>query len=319
MISLSNICKRYDKTEVLHDLTFSIEPGRIVGLLGPNGAGKSTTLNILTGCLAPTSGQVNIFGTDLLDDPRNAKRHLGYLPEHPPLYHDMTVREYLDFVAEAKGISRRERADAVVRAMKSTDVVHEQNRLLYKLSKGTRQRVGIAQAILGNPDCIVLDEPTIGLDPRQITEIRSLISTLGRDHTVLISSHILSEIDSLCDQVLILSHGKLVAQDTPDNLTGRLKTSAAVRLLVRSSEEKLRQALGVLPHLSSIQIEPGAEANTMSVALAFDGLRDPREQISAALASKGLYPIEIRMEKARLEDVFLELTEDTGEEKEANA
>jgi len=312
MITLSHISKRYDSHDVLQDLSFTIKPGQIVGLLGPNGAGKTTTMNILTGCLAPTTGSVSVYGIDLLENPRAAKHHLGYLPEHPPLYPDMTVREYLCFVAEAKGITRRSRTDAVCDAMKATDVLHERDRLLYKLSKGTRQRVGIAQALLGNPDCIVLDEPTIGLDPRQIAEIRALIGTLGKNRTVLISSHILSEIDTLCDHVLILSHGKLVAQDSPENLTRHLRAGESVVLQVRCNEQKLRQALSTLEHLTGIQIKTSGEKGILQANLTFEGIREPRDRVSAALASHELYPLELRMETPKLEDAFLELTDDAS-------
>jgi len=310
MITLSHISKQYDTHTVLHDLSFTVHHGQIVGLLGPNGAGKTTTMNILTGCLAPSSGSISVYGVDLLENPREAKRHLGYLPEQPPLYPDMTVREYLDFVAEAKGVSRRIRTDAVTSVMKATDVLHEQNRLLYKLSKGTRQRVGIAQALLGEPDCIVLDEPTIGLDPRQITEIRALIGTLGKKRTILISSHILSEIDALCDQVLILSHGKLVAQDTPENLTHHLRPEETLTLLVRCDESKLRQVLGTLDCLTSTHIIPDRKHGILQATLSFERVADPRELVSSTLASYGIYPLELRMDKPQLEDVFLELTGD---------
>ncbi|NCB04451.1 MAG: ABC transporter ATP-binding protein, partial [Clostridia bacterium] len=209
MIQVKNLVKRYGDHTAVDDLTFSVEKGQIYGFLGPNGAGKSTTMNIMTGCLGATSGEVLIDGHSILREPEEAKRHIGYLPEQPPLYMEMTVREYLLFAAELRGISRAARAAAVDDAMEQTVLGDVQNRLIRNLSKGYRQRVGLAQAILGYPDVVILDEPTVGLDPKQIIEIRDLIRKLAQEHTVILSSHILSEVSAICDHIMIISHGKL--------------------------------------------------------------------------------------------------------------
>ena len=237
MIEVSHLTKRYGSHLALDDLSFTIPEGQIYGLLGPNGAGKSTTMNILTGCLAATSGRVRIDGVDIFEDPMAAKKHLGYLPELPPLYMDRTPEEYLRFVARAKGIG--EVRGELERVMALTQITDVKDRLIRNLSKGYRQRVGIAQAILGDPDIIILDEPTVGLDPRQITEIRELIQKLGENKTVILSSHILSEVQAVCDSILILSRGKLVACDTPDNLERLLTGGTALELEADTQPERL--------------------------------------------------------------------------------
>lgn len=224
MIEVKNLCKDYGTNgahRAVDNLSFTIEPGHVYGFLGPNGAGKSTTMNILTGCLAATSGQVAIDGFDIYEDAKEAKSRIGYLPEQPPLYLDMTVREYLNFVAGAKGVPKETRGEHLAAVMVLTQVEEVQNRLIKNLSKGYKQRVGIAQALTGNPEIIILDEPTVGLDPKQIIEIRELIKELGKEHTVILSSHILSEVRSVCDRLLIIAKGKLVADDTPETLEAK--------------------------------------------------------------------------------------------------
>ncbi|MBQ4650822.1 MAG: ABC transporter ATP-binding protein [Firmicutes bacterium] len=218
MIEVNNLCKNYGIHNAVDNLTFTIEKGKVYGFLGPNGAGKSTTMNILTGCLAATSGQVTVGGFDIYEDAVKAKKLIGYLPELPPLYHDMTVIDYLKFVAEVKGVKKSEMSEKLADIMEKTQIADVSGRLIKNLSKGYKQRVGIAQALVGDPEIIILDEPTVGLDPAQIIEIRELIKNLGEDHTVILSSHILSEIRAVCNHILIISHGKLVANDTPENL-----------------------------------------------------------------------------------------------------
>ncbi len=218
MIEVSHLTKRYGSHTAVSDLSFIIEKGQIYGLLGPNGAGKSTTMNIITGCLAASEGTVTIGGHDIFEAPKQAKALIGYLPEQPPVYTDRTPREYLTFVARAKGVAKAEVKDQVAKVMEETRITPVADRLIRNLSKGYRQRVGIAQALLGDPEVIILDEPTVGLDPRQMIEIRELIRQLGKDRTVILSSHILSEVQNLCSTILIISQGKLVAMDTPENL-----------------------------------------------------------------------------------------------------
>ena len=230
VIEVSGLTKRYGKNTAVDHLSFQVKKGQIYGFLGPNGAGKTTTMNMLTGYLAPTEGQIRIDGHDLSEEPVEARRRIGYLPEIPPLYLDMTPLEYLRFAAELKGVAKEKRESEVERVMEKTQIQDMQERLIRHLSKGYRQRVGLAQALLGDPEVLILDEPMVGLDPKQIIEIRELIRSLGKKHTVILSSHILSEITSICDHVMIISHGKLAASDTPENLSHYMKNSDVCEL-----------------------------------------------------------------------------------------
>lgn len=243
MITVEHLTKRYGEVTAVEDISFTIEDGHIYGFLGPNGAGKSTTMNIMTGCLAATSGEVKIDGYDIFEQARQAKQCIGYLPEIPPLYTDETPQEYLRFVAEAKGIAKRDIPAEVARVIRETRLTEMENRLIRNLSKGYRQRVGIAQALLGNPRYIILDEPTVGLDPLQIIEIRDLIRELGEKHTVILSSHILSEVQAICESVLIIAHGKLVAFDTPQNLERTLAANNRLTITAETDEAGLRAIL----------------------------------------------------------------------------
>ena len=255
MITVEHLTKRYGDFTAVDDISFTIEDGHIYGFLGPNGAGKSTTMNIMTGCLAATSGEVKIDGYDIFEQARQAKQCIGYLPEIPPLYTDETPQEYLRFVAEAKGIAKRDIPAEVARVIRETRLTEMENRLIRNLSKGYRQRVGIAQALLGNPRYIILDEPTVGLDPLQIIEIRDLIRELGEKHTVILSSHILSEVQAICESVLIIAHGKLVAFDTPQNLERVLAANNRLVLTAETDEAGMRAILGSQTVVSSYTIE----------------------------------------------------------------
>ena len=243
MIEVKHLTKKYGSFTAVNDISFTIKKGRIYGFLGPNGAGKSTTMNIITGCLAATSGEVTVNGHDIYEEPVEAKASIGYLPEIPPLYTDMTPEEYLLFVAEAKGVDPEHLDVRVEEVMAKTSLLNVRDRLIKNLSKGYRQRVGIAQAILGNPEVIILDEPTVGLDPLQIIEIRDLIKELGEDHTVILSSHILTEISAVCDTIIIISHGRIVASDTIENLTASADGSRLVTMDIRGSIEAVQNAL----------------------------------------------------------------------------
>lgn len=243
MIEINHLVKKYGSHVAVDDLSLTVEPGKIYGFLGPNGAGKSTTMNIITGYLAATSGEVKINGFDVLKQPEEAKKCVGYLPELPPLYMDMTVKEYLDFVAELKKLEKSLRAGYVKEAMKITKTEEVSGRLIRNLSKGYRQRVGFAQAVLGYPEILILDEPTVGLDPKQIIEIRDLIKELGKKHTIILSSHILSEISAVCDHVFIISHGKLVASDSTENLLERMTGAQEIELLVKAEEDTAETAI----------------------------------------------------------------------------
>ena len=307
MIEVSHLTKRYGSHLALDDLSFTIPEGQIYGLLGPNGAGKSTTMNILTGCLAATSGRVRIDGVDIFEDPMAAKKHLGYLPELPPLYMDRTPEEYLRFVARAKGIG--EVRGELERVMALTQITDVKDRLIRNLSKGYRQRVGITQAILGDPDIIILDEPTVGLDPRQITEIRELIQKLGENKTVILSSHILSEVQAVCDSILILSRGKLVACDTPDNLERLLTGGTALELEADIQPERLERLLGNLPGVTGLTVGETAGKHAWArLETGKENLETLSKAVFFRLCEEKLPLLRLTPAKASLEDIFLELT-----------
>lgn len=307
MIEVSHLTKRYGNHLALSDLSFTIPNGQIYGLLGPNGAGKSTTMNILTGCLAATSGEVRIDGVDIFEDPMAAKRHLGYLPEQPPVYMDRTSWEYLRFVARAKGVKNL--AQEVDRVMDLTQIADVRDRLIRNLSKGYRQRVGIAQAILGDPDIIILDEPTVGLDPRQITEIRELIQKLGENKTVILSSHILGEVQAVCERLLILSKGKLVACDTPANLEKQMSSASALEIDVCASKEQAEKLLSRLPNVQSYRSKGTADRCQIRLETEKEHLEDLSKAVFFALAEARTPILAMTPTKASLEDIFLELTE----------
>ncbi len=313
MIEVSHLTKRYGNHLALSDLSFTIPNGQIYGLLGPNGAGKSTTMNILTGCLAATSGEVRIDGVDIFEDPMAAKRHLGYLPEQPPVYMDRTPWEYLRFVARAKGVKNL--AQEVDRVMDLTQIADVRDRLIRNLSKGYRQRVGIAQAILGDPDIIILDEPTVGLDPRQITEIRELIQKLGENKTVILSSHILGEVQAVCERLLILSRGKLVACDTPANLEKQMSSASALEIDVCASAEQAEKLLSRLPNVQSFKSKGTADRCQVRLETEKEHLEDLSKAVFFALAEARTPLLAMTPTKASLEDIFLELTD--GKEPEA--
>ena len=309
MIEVEHLTKRYGAHTAVDDISFTVEDGCIYGLLGPNGAGKSTTMNILTGYLSATAGTVKVAGHDIAEEPLEAKRAIGYLPEQPPLYPEMTVREYLLFVAELKGVKhKKDRAAMAETAMGRTGLQPVQNRLIRNLSKGYRQRVGIAAALLGEPKVIILDEPTVGLDPAQVIEIRGLIHDLGRTHTVILSSHILSEVQTVCDRVLIISAGKLVAQGTPEELAGQLAARGTLSATAQGSREEVLAAAGQVEGLTGLHItaEKGGEVSFTAVC---EGGSDLRGELSLALAKAGCPVLSLSTDSMSLEDVFLQLTE----------
>lgn len=314
MIEVKHLTKCYGSHMAVSDLSFSIEKGQIYGFLGPNGAGKSTTMNIMTGCLAATSGQVLIDGFDIFEEPRQAKAKIGYLPEQPPLYPDRTVREYLTFVARAKGIPEKELPGQIDHVLAVTQTEDVSRRLIRNLSKGYRQRIGIAQAILGDPEVIILDEPTVGLDPRQITEIRELIRTLGETHTVILSSHILSEVQAVCQTILILSKGKLVACDTAKNLEKRFAGDHRLELTVEADPRQARAVLEALPQISEVEVTR-QEADCCQLTATFTGKeRDASRAVFFALSRAELPILRMTATQASLEAVFLELTQEQEQE-----
>ena len=310
MIQVSHLTKYYGDFLAVNDLSFDIQDGHVYGFLGPNGAGKSTTMNIMTGCLSPTDGTVKIGGFDILEQPEAAKKLIGYLPEQPPLYPNETPQEYLTFVGEAKGLRGKELREEIDSAVQSAGIENVRDRLIGTLSKGYRQRVGIAQALLGKPQVIILDEPTVGLDPIQIIEIRDFIKELGKTHTVILSSHILSEVQAVCEQVLIISKGKLVAFDAPENLEKLLLASNGVTFQVEAGKADAESILAQAEGLSGWEIKEADGVCSVTANLA-DGqdIKAVCGKLTMAFAAKGLPVFEMRTKKANLEDVFLELTE----------
>lgn len=312
MIEVTNLTKKYGDHIAVDHLSFRVEKGQIYGFLGPNGAGKSTTMNIITGYLAATEGTVTIDGKDIQKDPEEAKRSIGYLPELPPLYVDMTVREYLEFVAELKKVLKKERKQQIDEVMEMTQITDMQQRLIRNLSKGYRQRVGLAQAILGYPEVIILDEPTVGLDPKQIIEIRDLIRKLGENHTVILSSHILSEVSAVCDHIMIIAHGKLVASDSPENLQKLMSGSMELNLEVKGSAAAVKSALQEISQIDRIEENTEASKNVAKLKVISKENADIREQVFYALADAKLPILEMTHAEKSLEDIFLELTEDVA-------
>ena len=318
MIEVKHLTKSYDSHPALDDLSFTIEKGRVYGFLGPNGAGKSTTMNIMTGYIGADSGEVLINEFDILKEPEKAKRSVGYLPEIPPLYPDMTVREYLSFVSELKEIPKENRAaqtDEVLGLVRLTDV---SSRLIRNLSKGYRQRTGLAAAVLGFPDVIILDEPTVGLDPKQIIEIRQLIRTLSKDHTIILSSHILAEVREICDYVLIISKGRLAAEGTPKQLEEMSRGKDTVELTIMSDPARIQSVLDSLSGIRTICWKGDTgESCDISVEFSGDSQKICRE-ISLAFAREGIPVTRIYISRTTLEDVFLELTDTDIQEQEGD-
>ena len=315
MIEVNNLVKRYGDHTAVDHLSFKIEKGKIYGFLGPNGAGKSTTMNMITGYIASTEGTVTIDGHDILDEPEQAKKCIGYLPEMPPLYFDMTVLEYMNFVADLKKIPKDKKKSMIAEVMEMVKITDMKNRLIKNLSKGYRQRVGLAQAILGYPEVIILDEPTVGLDPKQIIEIRDLIKSLKEKHTVILSSHILSEVSAVCDYVLIISHGKLVASDTPENLGKLAEGSNTLNLTVKGEKDKIRTALGQIEGVKNVTVADAKEEHAWNVTVSTNEDSDVREEVFFKMADAKCPILEMQSKKVSLEEIFLELTEDDKKKK----
>lgn len=313
MIEVKNLVKKYGDHLAVDGLNFTIEPGRIYGFLGPNGAGKSTTMNMITGYIASTEGEVIINGHNILEEPEEAKKCIGYLPEQPPLYFDMTVLEYLKFAAELKKIPKQDREKMLEEVMDLVKISDVKDRLIKNLSKGYRQRVGLAQAVLGYPEVIILDEPTVGLDPKQIIEIRDLIKSLGDKHTVILSSHILSEVSAICDYVLIISHGKLVASDTTENLEKMTMGSNELNLTVRAAKEKVKRILSEVSGIEEISFIPSEETDAVDIKIKTSEKTDIREELFYKLAEHRCPLLKMEFNRLSLEDIFLELTDDSSE------
>ena len=308
MIEVKNLVKKYGNHIAVDHLNFTIEEGHVYGFLGPNGAGKSTTMNIMTGYLGATEGEVLINGHDILKEPEEAKKQIGYLPELPPLYMEMTVREYLEFVAELKGIAKNKREESINEVEKMVKIWEVENRLIRNLSKGYRQRVGLAQAVLGFPEIIILDEPSVGLDPKQIIEIRELIRQLATKHTVILSSHILAEVREVCDYILIISKGKLVASDTPENLERNLGDSDLIEIETKASPDEVRRILETVDGIRSISTKHLENGITWAQVQEKKNT-DIREKIFQAFAQNHQPLLKLNPLQVSLEDVFMELTQ----------
>lgn len=316
MIRAVNLSRHFGRIEAVKNIDFHIRKGEIIGFLGPNGAGKSTTMNMITGYLAPSAGRISIDGIDIVDSPEDAKKLIGYMPEHPPLYLDLTVDEYLNFVTEFKKVpkSRRKAGLETIRDLVKIDDVRK--RLIKNLSKGYRQRVGLAQALVGNPPLLILDEPTVGLDPKQIIEIRELIRDLGKEHTVVLSSHILPEISATCHRILIIDKGRIVASDSPENLSGRLSGAfgaARQKLLIKGDADAVRAALEKIPALGSLSAEKGPEDGLSEAVITAADEGDIREDVFRALAAADLPILQMGPMDLSLEEIFLNLTTDEEE------
>jgi ABC-2 type transport system ATP-binding protein len=312
MIEVQNLTKRYGPFTAVDDVSFRAERGEILGFLGPNGAGKTTTMRVLTGYMPPTDGKAIVAGYDVLEQPIDAKRRTGYLPETPPLYPDMTVADYLAFCARIKGVPRAERAARVATAMERTRIADMAKRYCGKLSKGYRQRVGLAQALLHNPDVLILDEPTAGLDPKQIIETRRLIKELGGDHTVILSTHILPEVSQTCHRVVIINKGRVVAVDTPDNLTARLGRSSTIYVQVDTMGADAGPALASLPGVVRVTATDGGAFEVDA-----ESGRDVRRELAATIVGQGWGLLELRPMRVSLEDIFLQLTTEDAAQSDA--
>lgn len=308
MIEVKNLVKKYGNHLAVDHLNFTIEEGHIYGFLGPNGAGKSTTMNIMTGYLGATEGEVLINGHDVLKEPEEAKKQIGYLPELPPLYMDMTVREYMEFAAELKKIPKAKRAESIDDVEKLVKIKDVEKRLIKNLSKGYRQRVGLAQAVLGFPEIIILDEPSVGLDPKQIIEIRELIRKLAKKHTVILSSHILAEVREVCDYIMIISKGKLVASDTPENLERYLGESGLIEIETRTEASKVKEVLKNVPGIEKVSLKIDASGITSGQIREKRG-QDIREELFTTFAEKKMPLLKLNPVQVSLEDVFMELTQ----------
>jgi ABC-2 type transport system ATP-binding protein len=315
VIEVKNLVKRYGKHVAVDHLSFTVEKGQIYGFLGPNGAGKSTTMNIMTGYLGATEGEVLVNGHSILEEPEAAKACIGYLPEWPPLYVEMTVLEYLFFAAELKKVPKAERNEQITKIMKMTFLEDVKNRLIKNLSKGYKQRVGLAQALLGFPPVIILDEPTVGLDPKQIIEIRDLIRDLAQEHTVILSSHILSEVQEVCDHILIIHHGKLLASGSPAELEQMLTGSGMLKLEIKGNRDAIENLLKEIDGVESVVLAAGDDtAESVMLTLAPKKGADPREAVFRACAAADLPILMMQREHASLEQIFLELTSDSSAE-----
>ncbi|SKA73223.1 ABC-2 type transport system ATP-binding protein [Clostridium sp. USBA 49] len=308
MVQIENLVKRYGQNVVLNGLNLTINDGEILGFLGPNGAGKSTTMNIITGYISASEGSVKIDGIDILEKPKEAKKKIGYLPELPPLYMDMTVEEYLKFVCKIKDIPSKDVFETIQRVCDVVKISHHRNRLIKNLSKGYKQRVGLAQAIIGNPELLILDEPTVGLDPKEIIEIRNLIKEIGKNHTVILSSHILSEVSAVCDRVIIINKGEIVATGTPDELAKKFSYSNKILLRIKGNGKEIAAMLKDINEVEKVEIQDTVEKGTFDILVEAKQNEDIREKLFWKLSKAEVPVLMMKPVNLSLEEVFLQVT-----------
>jgi ABC-2 type transport system ATP-binding protein len=314
LIEVKNLVKRYGDHTAVDHLTFTVPKGQILGFLGPNGAGKSTTMNIITGYMSATEGTVTVNGLDVYEEPETVKKMIGYLPEFPPLYPDMTVLEYLNFAADIKKVSKKEKKQMIGDIMEATGIAPMADRLIKHLSKGYKQRVGLAQAIMGYPDVIILDEPTVGLDPKQIIEIRELIKELSKNHTIILSSHIMQEVSAVCDSVLIIDKGKMILQDKPENLSIHLGSTGGLKLTVKGDREKVLALLGKISRIINIEEEQPSGEGMVDLTVYCNEKDDIREEVFYAMSDAKMPILEMQTIRMSLEDIFLKVTNKAEED-----
>lgn len=308
LIKVEHLVKRYGNRNVVDDLSFTVEKGQIVGFLGPNGAGKSTTMNMITGYISATEGTIEIDGVDIFDEPEKAKKKIGYLPEIPPLYPDMLVREYLNFVCDLKKVKRDKRDQMVSKVMRRTKIADVSERLIKNLSKGYKQRVGFAGAMIGDPEILIFDEPTVGLDPKQILEIRDLIRELSEKHTILLSSHIMQEVSAVCNEIIIINEGKMIVKDTPDHISSHIDETRELIMEVKGNKELVRSTIGAVEHIKEFKVSNTDDEDVCKVSIVTDAEQDVREDVFYALAGNRCAILEMHTKEPTLEESFIRLT-----------
>lgn len=315
MIEVKNVTKKYGNMTAVDSISFKVKDGEVVGFLGPNGAGKSTTMNMITGFIEPTEGQIIVNGKDISKKPKQAKKEIGYMPENVPLYYELTVREFVNYMAELKLVKRKERKEQVEKVLKETGLEEVQKKLIKNLSRGYKQRVSLAGALVGNPDVIILDEPTVGLDPKQITEIRSLIKELGKKHTVILSTHILSEVSQICEKVVIINKGKIVAIDTPENLEKRTKEKNGISVTVEDPKDKMKDLKSKIPEIQTIEMVKDNQDGTKQFIITSSEKVDLRKKLFEVLPKEEITIFELKKTETTLEDAFIKLIDTKKEEK----
>ena len=318
MIEVKNVTKKYGNVIAVDNISFSIKKGEIVGLLGPNGAGKSTTMNIITGFIEQTEGEIKVGGYDILKNPKQAKKQIGYMPEGVPLYNDLTVKEFINYIADLKQVTKKEKKDKVKKVIEQTDLQDVQNKLIKNLSRGYKQRVSLSGALVGDPEILILDEPTVGLDPKQITEIRNLIKKLGKAHTIILSSHILSEISQICNKVIIINSGKIIAEDTPKNLEEKVKKQNQLSVTVEDKENKIEEVTKQIQDIKEMKLVKDNEDGTKEYVITANENQDIRKEIFEKYAKNNITIFELKKNEATLEEAFMKLIEQKQEEEEEN-